>query len=342
MIKKNIIKIIMSGIVITSIFSLTSIGVSAEWVSQGPYWIYMDNNHTVVHKGWLKEGDKWYYTENELGAMITGAKTINGKPYFFADSGELLKEFPEEKGVIFSIFNDIDRNINEVKSSINRSGLKNAEQYYLNGSKIPSIKYLNADGTVATNTLVQGIGDNGEEHRWNITDEYGYPSDYKTKLELNGRVYMQIDDGWGGTSNITTIDRDTGEVLYITTDKNMGKDTNPMCLAKDEWWYGYGDNQGWHYINSMNKPEKNVWKQNDEKTRWFYLDDKGSMTLNKWIKSGENWYYTGTDGHMLTDTTIKGYYSGDEWHYVTTNWDVPTGTKVNEYYFDADGVYKPQ
>lgn len=341
MIRKNILKIIMSGIVITSIFSLTSIGVSAEWRDQGPYWAYLENDGTY-HKGWLKYGDKWYYTDINKGIMIKGAKTIEDKSYFFSNSGELLKEFPVEKGVILSVYNDIDRNINEVKIPINRTGLKNTEQYYVNSIEIPLTKFLNADGTVAANTLLEPISDNGEEHLWKITDEYGYIADYKTKLELNGRVYMQIDDGWGGTSNITTADRDTGEVLFVTTDKTMGKNIHPMCLAKDEWWYGHGEYNGWYYINSINKPEKNIWKQNDEKTRWFYLDDKGSMTLNKWIKSGENWYYTGTDGHMLTDTTIKGYYTGDVWHYVTTDWGVPTGTKVNQYYLGADGVYKPQ
>jgi len=208
---------------------------------------------------------------------------------------------------------------------------------YLVEGKYNLAKWFNADGTIAANTIVEPINVDGKENHWTITDEYGYDAYYKTKVELNGRVYMQIDDGWGGESNITTTDPDTGEILYITRDESLGKDRHPMCLAKDEWWYGYGSEEGWHYIDSMNKSEKNLWKQNEEKTKWFYLDDKGKMAINKWIKSGDDWYYAGIDGHMMTNTTIKGYYLGDDWHYVATGGYMPTDATINEYYFGADG-----
>lgn len=332
-------KIILATLTCITTFLAYPTSVLAEtgWTNHGPYWAYIDSDGSE-HKGWLKDGDKWYYFD-EVPSMVKGTKTIKGKTYFFSDSGELLKEIPTKQGIIRSKYADINGSINEVKLERN-SGFKNAKMYFVNG-KYNLAKFFNSDGTIASNTVVIPIGDDGKEWHPHITDEFGYYADIKTKLELNGRVYIEIDDGFGGESNRTTTDPDTGETLYITSDKSLGNERHPMCLAKDEWWYGYGYYEGWHYINSMNKMEKNVWKQNDEKTKWFYLNENGKMVMNKWIQSEGNWYYMGTDGHMLTNTTIRGYYLDDVWHYVSSNRYLPTDTTVNEYYFGTDGVYQP-
>ena len=39
--------------------------------------------------GWLKWNEKWYYMDKN-GVMQTGFQVINGKTYYFNESGEML------------------------------------------------------------------------------------------------------------------------------------------------------------------------------------------------------------------------------------------------------------
>lgn len=46
---------------------------------------------------------------------------------------------------------------------------------------------------------------------------------------------------------------------------------------------------------------------------WFYDAENGTRLHSTWIESGGAWYYLGSDGRMLTDTTTPdGYYVGSD------------------------------
>ena len=42
--------------------------------------------------GWLKKDGKWYYLDPKDGYMYTGTHIIDGKTYYFDNSGVLLND----------------------------------------------------------------------------------------------------------------------------------------------------------------------------------------------------------------------------------------------------------
>ena len=58
------------------------------WTRIRGTWYYLDPSTGVVHTGWLKDGDHWYYLTRS-GAMVTGARWIDGTRYVFDAQGRL-------------------------------------------------------------------------------------------------------------------------------------------------------------------------------------------------------------------------------------------------------------
>ena len=58
------------------------------WTKIWGTWYYLDPSTGVVHTGWLKDGGHWYYLTRS-GAMVTGARWIDGKRYVFDRHGRL-------------------------------------------------------------------------------------------------------------------------------------------------------------------------------------------------------------------------------------------------------------
>lgn len=74
MIKKKLVKVIASTLMIASIFALNPIGVSASWNQTDTYWWYTENNAWVT--GWKLIDGKWYYFNSD-GHMVHDT-VING------------------------------------------------------------------------------------------------------------------------------------------------------------------------------------------------------------------------------------------------------------------------
>ena len=70
--------------------SLLALGLCASlWLDAHPgYLVLPDPSTGVVHTGWLKDGDHWYYLTRS-GAMVTGARWIDGTRYVFDAQGRL-------------------------------------------------------------------------------------------------------------------------------------------------------------------------------------------------------------------------------------------------------------
>ncbi len=93
------------------------------------------------------------------------------------------------------------------------------------------------------------------------------------------------------------------------------------------------------------------WVQEGED--WVYLDSNGDRVYNEWKRSGDNYYYLGEDGIMVTDalvhdTTIDAFYYVDAngvrlmnaWKSVPNDDGVQVGDNTPEvlyYYFGAAG-----
>ena len=58
------------------------------WTRIRGTWYYLDPSTGVVHTGWLKDRDHWYYLTRS-GAMVTGARWIDGTRYVFDAQGRL-------------------------------------------------------------------------------------------------------------------------------------------------------------------------------------------------------------------------------------------------------------
>ena len=53
------------------------------------------------------------------------------------------------------------------------------------------------------------------------------------------------------------------------------------------------------------------WKQINGS--WYYFHSTGDLAVNCWVDNGENWYYVGADGVMLTNgMTPDGYQVGSD------------------------------
>lgn len=74
MIKKNLVKVIASTLILASVFALNPIGVSASWNQTDTYWWYTENNAWVT--GWKLIDGKWYYFNSD-GHMVHDT-VING------------------------------------------------------------------------------------------------------------------------------------------------------------------------------------------------------------------------------------------------------------------------
>lgn len=85
--KLNLKKIIVMGLITTSILGVTSIGASAEWKQDGTgYWY---SNGSSYAKGWNKINGWWYYFDNN-GYMKTGWLYDNGSWYYLKKDGSMV------------------------------------------------------------------------------------------------------------------------------------------------------------------------------------------------------------------------------------------------------------
>lgn len=77
-----------------------------------------------------------------------------------------------------------------------------------------------------------------------------------------------------------------------------------------------------------------------------YYDEDGYLTTDAWRKRGEDWYYLGENGQIVTDAKIDEYYVDSEGKMVTSAWvelkneedpDSPETPDTFWYYFEKDG-----
>ena len=129
---------------------------------------------------------------------------------------------------------------------------------------------------------------------------------------MTGNYTFTVKGKWsGGYSD--SADSDT---LYIGSDRmssiggrNYGSSaaSNPGSapVASSGWqWTG----SCWKYKRANGTYAVNCWEQVNGK--WYNFDGNGIMRANQWVRNTNNehvWYYVGSDGAMVTNTSINGY-----------------------------------
>ena len=73
-------------------------------------------------------------------------------------------------------------------------------------------------------------------------------------------------------------------------------------MASGEWYDGYwlDSNGAWTYSGY------GTWKVNSK--GWWFGDDTGWYASNGWQKINGSWYYFDSNGYMLTNQYVDGYW----------------------------------
>lgn len=66
----------------------------------------------------------------------------------------------------------------------------------------------------------------------------------------------------------------------------------------------YADQNGFKFVELSQTGASSEWKQNS--TGWWYKE--GSSWATGWRLIDGNWYYFNSDGYMVTNTSVGGYY----------------------------------
>ena len=75
-------------------------------------------------------------------------------------------------------------------------------------------------------------------------------------------------------------------------------------MASGEWYNGYWFNTdgSWTYEGTIS------WKS--DATGWWIEDSEGWYAASCWQKIDGYWYYFGSDGYMVTNQYVDGYWIG--------------------------------
>ena len=68
----------------------------------------------------------------------------------------------------------------------------------------------------------------------------------------------------------------------------------------------------WFYMDPTNGDMQTGWVQSPYSGKWFYMNPSNGDMMTGWIQSplSGKWYYMGSDGAMVTNTTVNGYVLG--------------------------------
>ena len=267
-------------------------------------------NMTINRFAEDSEGN-WYYIDNN-GFTVTGWKSINGKTYYFDETGKELKNafVTNDKGLSYvngstgaQVKNDLIFSKGSWyyadENGILASGLKefNGKTYYFDEATHKMLK--NTTQKVNDNTYYFNNNGEKETNKWveNSDESWSYYQNDGAQLQnslqtIDGnQVYFDANGKQvkGDSANIN------GHYYYF--DKNSGgiiKDQLITDLSGVTRYYG--DNGA--AITSTEKVVNGI---------KYYFDDHGSMVVNQYYFVNGNWHYAENDGHLAVGfITIDG------------------------------------
>ncbi|MFM1540302.1 hypothetical protein [Helcococcus ovis] len=110
-------------------------------------------------------------------------------------------------------------------------------------------------------------------------------------------------------------------------------------FVRSSWIYDEGYSS-WYYLNEYGEMTSNKWVQYSDGS-WYYLLENGKMAVSKWVKhTDNNWYYLLDNGKMAVSEWVKHTNS---WYYLLENGKMAKSEWVYDkkyvswYYFNNGG-----
>ncbi len=282
-------------------------------------------------KGFTKIDGLLYYFDDTY-KLCTGRMEIDGQQYYFSKDGAvragLIEGFGSDKGKIFCVDDE-----GKLVSGLYYDEVRNNFYYF------DKYDYEITDGWIQID---------GYTYYFNPSNH----AMYKYAKNVDGKNYYFGEDGRMVKNTVINIDRlvsgsvvhdyyyygedgsmQSGWIEYYGKwhyhDKETGLRQYGWLKDGSDWYYLDSATGGapvsgwfevdfvWYYFDATSYKMQTGWVQDG--SNWYYMDLKdGFMCKNKWIqdKNGVDWYYVGSDGKMLRNTSIvdggKTYYFGDD------------------------------
>lgn len=252
--------------------------------------------------GW-HEADGAYYYILEDGTRATGWLELDGAYYWF-----------DEEGIRF------DKGWKLIDALYYFFDTEGVMQHDTTATYGDNTYYLNSDGTVATGWIAYDggsayAGSNGVlyKSKWLNSDGkwYYFGSDFKMLANdavwYNGGAYafdstgaMYI--GWFTFNGVNYYAGSNGRLYrneYLSYNgKTYYFDANCVPTEVEGSWISYNGNWYFRYANGG---YATGWTQIAGK--WYNFSSSAVLFRSRWIKSGNDFYYVGSSGFVLTSTT---------------------------------------
>ncbi len=171
---------------------------------------------------------------------------------------------------------------------------------------------------------------------WTVCDDDGYGTVYDDgtmeyyDLRRNTYSWVDYDGSYGEVDrrgNVSYYDADYDEYYYVSNSSRSSKSNKnnrmsgngrvvndlpaatPTVSTKTASKGWERSNAGWKYRRPNGTYANSGWEQIEGK--WYNFDNNGSLKTNQWICSTSSdhvWYYVGSDGAMLKNTTVDNYF----------------------------------
>ena len=291
------------------------------WISytSGGYttWFYCNSSGAAV-TGWQKIDGKWYYLRPETRQMVTGLEYINGKPYYFSNSGAMLTGWQKAYGNWYYFSNSGAAVIGWQKiknkwyyfdSNIYNKGVMltgwqkiSNKWYYMSSSGVMQTGWIKLGGNwyYLTGSGAMVTGWQKIKGKWYY---FGSSGDmyYQGWYEINGKRYWfknngEMISGWG-----KILDDEVAGGFYWVYCNSNGVGYTGWIQDGDDWYYAEkGDlYYGMNYINGIlycfddytgiMKKDIFVYEKEHTNTYWPYHFDADGKGTNGWLEYG--WYY---------------------------------------------------
>lgn len=303
----------------------------------------------AAQTGWFQKGEKWYYANMVTAEMYKGIHWINGKKYYFDDTGAMLIG----KAVVNGQMIETDNSGAVKDSTILEDGWSyhNGEWYYSkNGAPYTGWvgSYYVDLGRMVRDSIITLPEFDGLEERYYYLDENGICR--KNEWVNNGESYA-TEDGSLANSGFFNIDGKTYWFDYRKYIKNTKPTSQGEVFTEDGEYlfsknYGHGwllINGKWYYKNGTNFVYNKEMKINGSSYLFnghgtivigfahvayenFFTDEaaRGEYTGRYYDADGRRCYYT---GWKLIDGKWSYFNSSSE---ALTGWAIIGGSK---YYF---------
>ncbi len=229
---------------IYDIFSYTTLnynsGTGGKWIRDNDEWRFLNLNGTYSVDMWQQINGKWYFF-NESGHMVTGWQKLNGKWFYFNSDGEMQDGF---------------KTIDGAKYFLGETG---------DGAMVTGWNHIWGEWYLFSSSGVMQTGWVRDNGKW-------YYFDYRGWMQTG---WIKTGDSWYYLNNSGVMQtgwiKDGGTWYYLNTSGAMQTGWKKI-------------NNIWYYFNEKGAMQTG-WKEIDGE--WYYFYDSGAMAHDTTIDGYE-------------------------------------------------------